>query len=331
MTDTAPALTPMADLIQPFQVERYGLRGRLVRLGAAADDILGRHDYPEPVAVMLAQMMAIAASLAGALKYDGVFTLQAQGNGAIRLMVADVTSAGDMRAYAQFDAKQVADLAATGKAGDSVPQWLGVGHLAFTVDQGPDTERYQGIVDLFGMTLAECVHHYFRQSEQIEAALKIAVLHDPKADKGAGWRVGALMMQRLPKLGGLDEDGAQRSANLTPDSFDEAEREESWREAIVLMGSATGAELTSDELSADRLLYRLFHEPGVRVFKPMALRSACRCSQHRVSTMLMSFPKDEIEDMKVDGAVEVKCEFCGRDYRYDQGALDRLFAAGAAD
>ncbi len=322
---------PIGDLIQPFQVERYGLRGRLVRLGAVADDILGRHDYPEPVAMMLGQMMAVAASLAGALKYDGIFTLQMQGNGPIRLMVADVTSSGDMRAYAQFDAKEVADLQATGQARDSVPQWLGVGHLAFTVDQGPDTERYQGIVDLFGMTLAECIHHYFRQSEQIEAALKVAVEHDPKAGRGAGWRIGALMMQRVPNQGGLDDAGEQQSANLTPDSFDAVEREESWREAVILMGSATSAELTSDALGPNSLLYRLFHEPGVRVFKTLPLQSACRCSQDRVTAMLISFPKAEIEDMKVDGKVEVKCEFCGRDYSFDQPALDKLFEAAPGE
>lgn len=310
------------DLIQPFQVERYGLRGRLVRLGAVADDVLGRHDYPEPVAVMLGQMMAVAASLAGALKYDGVFTLQTQGNGPIRLMVADVTSNGNMRAYAQFDATQVAQLEAMGTGGVSVPQWLGAGHLAFTVDQGPDTERYQGIVDLHGMTLAECVHHYFRQSEQIEAALKIAVEHDPAAEKGTGWRIGALMMQRVPGQGGIDDDGLPMPAS----QFDEEEREEGWREAVILMGSATSAELTSDEIGPNSLLYRLFHEPGVRVYKTMPLQSACRCSEGRVSTMLRSFPKDEVAEMKVDGVVEVKCEFCGRDYRYDQTALDRLFA-----
>lgn len=325
MTETAPQPAALGDQILPFQVERYGLRGRLVRLGPVAQEILTRHDYPEPVAMMLGQMMAVAASLAGALKYDGVFTLQTQSNGPIRLMVADVTSKGDMRAYAQFDAKQVADLDATGKAGDSVPQWLGVGHLAFTVDQGPDTERYQGIVDLFGMSLAECVRHYFKQSEQIDASLKLAVAHDED-----GWRIGALMMQRVPKLGGLDEAGSQTSANLTPDSFDEAEREESWREAIVLMGSATGVELTSLDLPPDRLLYRLFHEQGVRVFTPHPLQSACRCSPARVSAMLVSFPKEEIETMKVNGRVEVKCEFCGRDYNYDQAALDRLFEESAA-
>lgn len=311
--------TPANDLIQPFQVERFGLRGRLVRLGAAADDILNRHAYPEPVAVMLGQMMAVAAILAGALKYDGVFTLQTQGNGPIRLMVADITSSGDVRAYAQYDAEKLAALAAAapdGVVGDSVPHLLGSGYLAFTVDQGPDTERYQGIVDLDGATLADCLHHYFRQSEQIDAAIKVAVARQPAgagatAEPRGGWQVGGLMVQRLPKAQSVDEE----------------EREEGWREAVILMGSATNHELLDPALHPDALLYRLFHEPGVRVYKPMALRSACRCSNARVSVMLKSFPKEEIESMKVDDKVVVTCEFCRRAYTYDQNEIDSLYAS----
>lgn len=310
--------TPTNDLIQPFQVENFGLRGRLVRLGAAADDILTRHAYPEPVAVMLGQMMAVAAILAGALKYDGVFTLQTQGNGPIRLMVADITSNGDVRAYAQYDAEKLAALTATmpdGVVGDSVPHLLGSGYLAFTVDQGPDTERYQGIVDLDGATLADCLHHYFRQSEQIDAAIKVAVARQPAgagatAEPRNGWQVAALMVQRLPKAHTVDEE----------------EREEGWREAVILMGSATNHELLDPALHPDALLYRLFHEPGVRVYKPMALRSACRCTSERVSVMLKSFPKEEIESMKVDDRVVVTCEFCRSTYTYDQNEIDSLYA-----
>lgn len=314
MTEVSAAL---GDLIQPFQVVRHGLRGRLVRLGAVADDVLGRHGYPQPVARMLGQMMAVAATLAGALKYDGVFTLQMQGDGPIRLMVADITSNGDVRAYAQFDAERLDKLIAAapgGDVGDSVPQLLGAGYLAFTVDQGPDTERYQGIVELDGATLAECVHHYFRQSEQIEAAIKVAVSHNA----AGAWRVGALMIQRLPKAGGTGEGEAQL--------LSEEEHEEGWREAVVLMGSATSAELTDASLPPNDLLYRLFHEPGVRVYKPIHLESACRCSHDRVAAMLRSFPKDEIESMMVEGRVEVTCEFCRRSYRFDQAMLDSLFA-----
>lgn len=312
---TRTASTPANDVIQPFQVERYGLRGRLVRLGGAADDILKRHDYPKPVAVMLGQLMAVTAILAGALKYEGVFTVQTQGDGPIRLMVADVTSAGEMRAYAQYDAARLEALAdpSSGGTGASVPHLLGSGHLAFTVDQGPDTERYQGIVELNGATLADCLHHYFRQSEQIDAAIKIAVTEHPETGEasGGGWQIGALMVQRLPKASGL---AAEQS-------------EEGWREAVVLMGSATNRELLDPGLHPDTLLFRLFHEPGVRVYKPLALRSACRCSSDRVSVMLRSFPKEEIESMNVAGEVVVTCEFCRRTYRFNQSEIDGLYAS----
>jgi molecular chaperone Hsp33 len=139
-------------------------------------------------------------------------------------------------------------------------------------------------VDLDGATLADCLHHYFRQSEQIDAAIKVAVSCHPVAVGASAawrnqWQIGALMVQRLPK------DHVQ----------DEEEREEGWREAVILMGSATNRELLDASLHPDALLYRLFHEPGVRVYKPIALRAACRCSSERVSIMLRSFPKAEIE------------------------------------
>src|SRR4051812_26863504 len=150
------------DLVQPFQIDAPGLRGRLVRLGASVDEVLSRHDYPEPVARLLGETLALAAALSGALKYDGVFSLQTKGDGPVRMMVADITSQGAMRGYAAFDQQALAD-ALSSSAGAlpgsplsaPVPRLLGRGHLAFTVDQGPDTERYQGIVELSGGTLAD--------------------------------------------------------------------------------------------------------------------------------------------------------------------------------
>src|SRR5258706_12626383 len=187
------------DQVQPFQIERGGTRGRLVRLGPLIDTVLAQHDYPEPVALLLAEMLSLAAALASALKFDGVFTLQTKGDGPIRLMVADVTSGGDVRGYAQFDAGRLSALTASAGPGLSAPRPLGAGYLAFTVDQGVHTERYQGIVELTGATLVECIHHYFRQSEQLEAGIKLAVATD------RGWCAGVLMLQRLPGEGGHDE------------------------------------------------------------------------------------------------------------------------------
>ena len=297
-----------ADLVQPFQIESGGTRGRLVRLGPLIDTVLGQHAYPAPVALLLAEMLALAAALASALKFDGVFTLQTKGDGPIRLMVADLTSGGDMRGYAQFDADRLAALTASAGLGLSVPRLLGAGHLAFTVDQGVHTERYQGIVELVGATLVDCIHHYFRQSEQFEAGIKLAVAAD------GGWRAGVLMLQRLPGEGAADdpEDGEGESA------------EDGWRRALALMGSATSAELTDPALAPNDLLYRLFHEDGVRVFTPLALRAGCRCSRGRVEDMLRALPRDDVEHLKIDGRIEVTCEFCNAHYRFDEADLVAL-------
>ena len=312
-TSSAAAPAPAADdLIQPFQIDGSGLRGRLVRLGPAVDAILRRHDYPPPVARMLGEGLALAAALAGGLKYDGVFTLQTKGDGAITMMVADVTSSGDLRGYAQFDAERLARAMVAGDVERSVPRLMGAGYLAFTVDQGAHTERYQGIVELLGMTLADCVHHYFQQSEQIGTAVKLACAPGPA---GAGWRATALTLQQMPAEGGINAD-------IAP----ETDRSEFWRRAVTLMGSSTTAELLNPTLAPERLLYRLFHEDGVRIWPVQALRERCRCTADRVETVLRALTPAEIDDMTVDGAVTVTCQFCNTLRRYDEPALKALRA-----
>jgi molecular chaperone Hsp33 len=289
------------DLIQPFQIEASAIRGRLVRLGPAVDEILSRHAYPPAVANVLAEALALAPLLATALKYEGVFTLQAKGDGPLSLLVADVTSAGGLRGYAQFDPDAVEALAAS-SAQPSIPRLIGSGYLAFTVDQGEHTERYQGIVELTGGTLADCVHHYFRQSEQLDAAVKLA----SGPDAGARWRAGGLMIQRMPDPAGLRAD----------------EDEEGWRRAAAFMASATSAELLDPALPPDRLLYRLFHEDGVRAFSPQPLRFACRCSRARVADMLGALPQGDIEEMKAEGESVITCEFCSTRYVFTPAELD---------
>ena len=308
---------PIDDLIQPFQIETMAAQGRLVRLGQAVDTVLSAHDYPEPVAELLGEAQAIAVALAGALKFDGVLTLQIKGEGPVTLLVADVTSEGTLRGYAQYRSEQL-DRVLAGEGGpgpaEPVPRLFGNGLLAFTVDQGPDTQRYQGIVELEGATLADCAHAYLRQSVQLDAAIKVAVGRVTAADGTAGWRAGALMVQRMA------EKGAQRpSGEADPD------RDDAWRRAVVLMGSSTSAELLDPDLHPHRLLYRLFHEDGVRVFTPTALAMRCRCSRARVVRVLRSFPRSEIESMKIDGCVRVTCEFCNSKYVFDDAAMDAIW------
>ena len=178
---------------------------------------------------------------------------------------------------------------------------MGAGYLAVTVDQGDDTELYQGYVALEGATLTDCAHAYFRQSEQIEAGLRLAVarLDD---DDGGHWRAGGMMVQRLP--------------TEAPDRDGEEAREDAWREALAMMGSLRDAELTDPALSPDRLLYRLFHQGGVRVFRPVALDVGCRCSAQRIRSVLASFRPEERAEMVVDGRILVTCEFCNSSYGF---------------
>ncbi|MBV8776806.1 MAG: Hsp33 family molecular chaperone [Alphaproteobacteria bacterium] len=298
------------DLIQPFQLDPLALRGRLVRLGATVDRILAQHDYPEPVATLLGEAITLAVLLAGALKYDGVFTLQTKGDGPVRLLVADVKTDGAVRGYAQYDAERLGEIVpGSGPGGGNapVPDLLGTGYIAFTVDQGDDTERYQGIVEISGATLAECAQHYFRQSEQIQAGLKLAVA---RAGDAGEWRAGGLMLQRVPPEGGR--------ARIADDV------EDVWRRAMVLMSSATPHELVAPDLPPRRLLWRLFHDEGVRVYHTHAVEARCRCSRERIAGILRAFPAGDLDEMREEPVTTVTCEFCNTRYEFTADDLARL-------
>src|SRR5438270_1571102 len=180
------------DLVQPFRLDPFALRGRLVRLGPTVDRILSQHDYPDPVAAILGEAITLAIVLAGALKYDGIFTLQTKSDGPVRLIVADVSTDGAVRGYAQYDSERLEAALEPGLRpghSPSVPDLIGAGYIAFTVDQGEDTERYQAIVELVGATLAECAQHYFRQSEQVQAGIKLCVARSgTPGPNGRRWR-----------------------------------------------------------------------------------------------------------------------------------------------
>jgi molecular chaperone Hsp33 len=295
------------DLLLPFLLGPGLVRGRVVRLGPALDRILGGHGYPALVAERLAETVTLAAGLAGALKYEGVFTLQIQGKGAISLLVVDVTSDGDLRAYARFDAERLAQAA----GGEPVAGCFGEGFLAFTVDQGPGTDRYQGIVALEGATLADCARAYFRQSEQLDTEIALAVRHP---GNGRGWLAGAAIIQRMPLGPG--------SPILTTEEADEA-----WGRAVALLRSLRADELLDDRLAAHRLLDRLYHADRLRASAPRALRAGCRCSEERVRSTLAAFPPAELAEITgADGNVVVTCEFCRTDYLISATVLEHLHA-----
>jgi molecular chaperone Hsp33 len=293
------------NLLRPFQLERSTLRGRVVRLGDLVDQVLTRHDYPEPVGRLLGELFVLAATLAGGLKFNGTFSLQIRSDGPVSLMLADCTNEGAMRGYARYDEAAVAAAPRS-----DVPALLGQGHLAFTVDQNQAGQAYQGIVELNGATLTDCMRTYFRQSEQLQTGLKIAV-DRIEAGGGPRWRAGGIMIQRF--------------ADEARDAWGAEHAEEDWRRTMLLLATATGAELVDPHLPPERLLLHLFHEEGVRVFTPLALRFGCRCSRERVEAMLRRFPEGELDDMKdEDGDVVVTCQFCKADFRFDDAQLARL-------
>lgn len=300
--------TGFGDFIQPFQIEDLGLLGRIVRLDACLGSAFDRQNYPDAVAELLAESMALTASLSGIIKFDGIFTLQAQGDGPVNLLMSDITSDGDMRGYARFHEDGVAQ--AMERPGSIVPKLLGSGHLALTVDQGQDTERYQGIVDLAGATVADCAQAYFTQSEQLETAIIVV----SQIEEGELPRAAALMVQRMP---------GEMGETIVRDEEDEA-----WHRAVVLMSSIKPDELLSDDLSASQVLFRLYHEDGVRLYPQKEIRHTCRCSHAKVSRTLASFPRAEIEDMSDDGTVTVTCEFCKTDYRFGKEDVANLFEQG---
>jgi molecular chaperone Hsp33 len=320
-SDKTTPREPDDNVIQPFQLEASGLRGRIVRLGSALNAMLGRHNYPMPVAHLLAETLATSLLLSSMLKYEGIFTLQTSGDGPVRTLVADVTTGGALRGYAGFNEDVVKAMQAAEEkptdgayAGFDLQHLAGKGYLAFTVDQGEHMERYQGIVALGGYTLAESVQHYFDQSEQIGTSIKVAATYDEKT----GWRAGAVMLQRMPDPSATAA-GHEGVTPLRPDLI--AEKEEDWNRAHILLQSVTAGELVNPDLHSHDLLVRLFHEEGVRIFTALEARDKCRCSPERVSRVLETLPAEDREHAAKDGIIEMKCEFCSKTYRFDTVAF----------
>ena len=319
------------DVVLPFRTLRSQVIGRVVRLGAAVDEILTGHGYPEPVSRILGEALVLAALLGSALKFEGKLILQARTDGPIDLLVADYETPGLLRGYASFDAEKV-EATTAAATGPALPRLLGHGHLALTIDPGGDMDRYQGIVALDGTVLAEAAHTYFRQSEQLPTFIRLAVARvfepakdvsdddnngsAPKAGRWT-WRAGGLLVQHIAQAGG----------RTTPEEHGEplplsGEDDEDWRRTQMLAATVEDHELTDPNLSAPELLYRLFHEEGVRVQNPHTLLDQCRCSRERVVGFLERFAAEGIDDLREpDGAITVTCEFCNKNYRFEKDEI----------
>lgn len=310
------------DLVLPFRAVKSDVIGHLVRLGASVNSILSGHAYPEPVSHVLGEALALTAMLGSALRTQGKLILQTKTGGPLDFLVADFVSPGKLRGYANFD-KSDAALAESSGRGDQ-GALLGAGHVAMTIDPGEGGSSYQGIVAIDHEPLVAAAHTYFRQSEQLPTFIRLAVARhygpDPVASGGPGWRwrAGGLLIQQLPREGGRRGalEGEAHDASL------EGDADENWNRTRHLAATVEDHELLDPTLSPERLLYRLFHEEGVRVVPATPLAAECRCSRERIHAYLQHFGAAELEDMREpDGGMTVTCEFCSRKYRFAPGDI----------
>ncbi len=351
---TSPLTSSTDDIVLPFQIEHVEASGRLVRLGPAIDDILRRHAYPDPVSELLGQALLLVAMFGSMIKDRRTqeagapasaeagsdqttgqkerFILQTQSDGPVSLLVADYVAPGQLRGYARFDTARLEERGQTDQpqksdAPDRLAVLLGNGHLAMTIDKGAETDRYQGIVALEdngpNAGLSGAANLYFEQSEQLPTFISLAMARhfdaqrrneagdtDAEDRNGDGWhwRGGALLVQKLTAVGG-------HQGKATADQSDTS-GPELWTRALVLAQTIKDHELLDPLLPPPDLLYRLYHEDGVRVFDPLPVRAGCTCSLQGVERMLAGFsPDDQREMIREDGLVHITCEFCNRAYR----------------
>jgi molecular chaperone Hsp33 len=284
------------NVVAAFQIEGQPARGRIVRLGAVVDDILKRHDYPDPIANLLGETCALAALVGASLKFEGRLIVQAQGDGPVSYVVADYDTSGGLRGYCKFDRQRVAELSA-GFVRPGARTLIGDGVFIMTMDPVNLKDRYQGVTAIEGETLALCAEQYFAQSEQVPTRVRLAVGELQVGDVKT-WRAGGMMIQNIA------EDEAR---GPTADA---------WSRAQMLFGTVGEDELIDPTVAPQTLLYRLYHEDGVRMFEPRPLRAYCRCSEDRVLGMLRAFPAADLTDMiEPDGLIHVTCEYCSRAYR----------------
>ncbi len=286
------------DHTQRFLFDDTDVRGELASLGESYQHVLAKHPYPQPVAQLLGEMLAAASLLVGTLKFDGLLILQVRSSGAVPLLMIECSSEREVRGIARYHAEQVA-------ADAGLRELMPDGVLAITIDprQG---QRYQGIVDLEGASLAECLSNYFATSEQLATRFW---LH---AD---GQRARGLLLQQLP---------AERLR-------EPEEREASWQHVLTLADTLSAEELLG--LGNETVLHRLYHQEAVRLFEPQALCFRCSCSRDRSARALISLGEADAQALleEHDGQVVIDCQFCNQRYAFDASDVTQLFAGGGSE
>jgi molecular chaperone Hsp33 len=294
------------DSLHRFLFERYPIRGHLVHLDAAWHALIEHRDYPEAIRDTLGEAVAASLLLAATIKFEGVLSLQMQGDGPVHLMLVQCTSGLGVRGLARYRD----DASGALRIGDMI----GAGNLTVTLETDEGAQRYQGIVPIAGERLAESLQVYFENSEQLPTRLWLHA--DAQGASG-------MLLQKLPGRGSSPATGAATGAAADAE-MDAAAIEDAWRRVQLIASTLTGEELRT--LADEEILHRLFNEDDVRLFEASPVYFRCRCSRERVASMLQGLGEDETRSvLKERGDVEVRCDFCNRAYVFDAVDVARLF------
>ncbi|OOG55568.1 heat-shock protein Hsp33 [Rhodanobacter sp. C03] len=287
---------PVDDVLHRFLLEHAGVRGAVVRLGPAWREVAGRADYPPAVRAVLGEALAASALLTGNIKLDGALSVELKSSGALRLLFAECTDHGRLRGLARWNEPLPEPL---------VLKALPDAGMAITIGNVERGQRYQGLVDLQHAGVADALENYFIQSEQLPARILLAANDE--------YAVG-LMLQKMPDEGGHHA----------------AKDDDAWSRVVHLTATLGVEELLAT--APEQLLYRLYHEESVRLFEPRPLAFGCSCSRERVTGMLRSLGRDEVEAALAarGDEIEVICEFCAQRYHFDRIDAELLLSAHAA-
>lgn len=302
------SLTMAPDILTPFYLGNASVRGKLVRLGDQLDHILKSHSYPPIVNQYLSELIAIGVALSINTKNDGLFTLQINNGKILKMMVVDITSEGEIRACAKWDDEALEKLLTETNNTPSLSQLFKNAFLVFTADLAAQAERYQAVVELSGSTLSDCMHHFFRQSDQLGTALVVATKSEPSVQ---GYSAAALILQKLPSSSEQTE-------------IDREQDEDDWITDLSLLGTITKKELLDKNLTANDLLYRLFHERKVHILPAKEIVAKCHCSRPRIEQILISFSEENIKDMILENQISVTCEFCNETYLFNDSQIGEI-------
>ncbi|MEI7668834.1 MAG: Hsp33 family molecular chaperone HslO [Pseudomonadota bacterium] len=302
-----------SDIVQPFLIDHSSIRGRFVRLENVLNNILNAHNYHHTVSYYLAEQIVLASLLSATLQKDGILTVQAKGDGAIKFIVVDIMASGIIRGYAEVNDEKISEITKKSK-NNILPlnKIMGKGYLAVTLDEGGSKERHQSLVELNSDSISDAFSEYFRQSNQVEIAIKV-IINKPNKDNKS-WSASGIIIERMPIEGGNKSE------------ISDIEQNEIWERTKLFMSTLKEDEMLAPDITPQNLLYRLFNEDGVWVYKLQHLNSGCRCSRKRIRAIFKSIPQEELlATLDETGKMKVNCQFCNKQEIFTKADIKRIY------